>query len=181
VEAFGGTLAVLPEPRHGKRWNVAHDATGLFADIPSPCAVGAYHSLYADMATFPHAALDITAKTEAGIVMAVRQDAADRRRAVPSRIDPVDGLGGARRDRANSGRKRARGTCGQAARQGGLTQRRCARPHGPRNNAKPCRTRASRRLRRLRERASAIERARTSLYGFGKPTPRHSRDGTRKT
>jgi anthranilate synthase len=72
VEAFGGTLSVLPEPRHGKRWNVLHDAKGLFADLPSPCAVGAYHSLYADMATFPHAALEITAKTEAGIVMAVR-------------------------------------------------------------------------------------------------------------
>jgi anthranilate synthase len=72
VEAFGGTLAVLPEPRHGKRWNVVHDASGLFADLPSPCAVGAYHSLYADMATFPHAELEITAKTEAGIVMAVR-------------------------------------------------------------------------------------------------------------
>jgi anthranilate synthase len=72
VEAFGGKLAVLAEPRHGKRWNVVHAAKGLFADLPSPCAVGAYHSLYADMAAFPHAALDITAKTEAGIVMAVQ-------------------------------------------------------------------------------------------------------------
>jgi anthranilate synthase len=72
VEAFGGTLSVLPEPRHGKRWNVTHDATGLFAGLPSPSAVGAYHSLYADPATFPHEALDILARTEAGLVMAVR-------------------------------------------------------------------------------------------------------------
>jgi anthranilate/para-aminobenzoate synthase component II len=49
-----------------------HDANGLLADLPSPCAVGAYHSLYADPASFPHMSLDIVAKTEAGIVMAVR-------------------------------------------------------------------------------------------------------------
>jgi anthranilate synthase len=72
VEAFGGTLAVLPEPRHGKRWDIVHDANGLFAGLPSPCAVGAYHSLCADMASFPHADLEITAKTPAGLVMAVR-------------------------------------------------------------------------------------------------------------
>ncbi len=72
VEAFGGSLSVLDQPRHGKRWNIVHDANGLFADLPSPCAVGAYHSLYADPASFPHMSLDIVAKTEAGIVMAVR-------------------------------------------------------------------------------------------------------------
>ena len=72
VEAFGGTLDVLPEPRHGKRWDIAHDGTGLFADLPSPCAVGAYHSLHAKMETFPHGELDILARTPAGLVMAVR-------------------------------------------------------------------------------------------------------------
>ena len=72
VEAFGGALAVLPEPRHGKRWDIVHDGTGLFADLPSPCAVGAYHSLHADIAAFPHHALRIDAKTPAGLVMAVR-------------------------------------------------------------------------------------------------------------
>ncbi len=72
VEAFGGTLAVLPEPRHGKRWDIEHDGTGLFDTLPSPCAVGAYHSLHAKADTFPHGELDILARTPAGLVMAVR-------------------------------------------------------------------------------------------------------------
>jgi anthranilate synthase len=72
VEAFGGALDVLPEPRHGKRWDIVHDGTGLFADLPSPCAVGAYHSLHARMAAFPQDALEIVARTPAGLVMAVR-------------------------------------------------------------------------------------------------------------
>jgi len=72
VEAFGGALDVLPEPRHGKRWNVVHDGTGLFEGLPSPCAVGAYHSLHARESAFPHGELDVLARTQAGIVMAVR-------------------------------------------------------------------------------------------------------------
>lgn len=72
VEAFGGALDVLPEPRHGKRWDIEHDGTGLFAGLPSPCAVGAYHSLHARASSFPHGELDIVARTQAGLVMAVR-------------------------------------------------------------------------------------------------------------
>jgi anthranilate synthase len=72
VEAFGGALDILPEPRHGKRWDIVHDRAGLFADLPSPCAVGAYHSLHARLAAFPHDALEIVARTPAGLVMAVR-------------------------------------------------------------------------------------------------------------
>lgn len=72
VEAFGGALDVLDEPRHGKRWDIEHDGTGLFERLPSPCAVGAYHSLHARMANFPHGELEITARTKAGLVMAVR-------------------------------------------------------------------------------------------------------------
>jgi anthranilate synthase len=69
VEAFGGSLAVLPEPRHGKTWDVAHDGTGLFEGVPSPARVGAYHSLVA--ATVPEV-LDVTARSESGLAMAVR-------------------------------------------------------------------------------------------------------------
>lgn len=72
VEAFGGALDVLAEPRHGKRWDIEHDGTGLFAGLPSPCAVGAYHSLHARASSFPHGELDIAARTPAGLVMAVR-------------------------------------------------------------------------------------------------------------
>jgi anthranilate synthase len=72
VEAFGGSLDVLPEPRHGKTWAVTHDGTDLFAGIASPAKVGAYHSLTARLADFPHGALTITARTEHGLVMAMR-------------------------------------------------------------------------------------------------------------
>ncbi len=71
VEAFGGTLAVLPEPRHGKLWSIEHDGSGLFASLPSPLAVGAYHSLHAPAAALPRE-LVVTARTETGLVMALR-------------------------------------------------------------------------------------------------------------
>jgi anthranilate synthase len=71
AEAFGGKLAVLPEPRHGKTWSIEHDGSGLFASLPSPLAVGAYHSLHAPAAMLPRA-LAVTARTESGLVMALR-------------------------------------------------------------------------------------------------------------
>jgi anthranilate synthase len=72
VEAFGGDLDVLTEPRHGKTWTIAHDGQGLFAGLPLPLTVGAYHSLTARMATFPHGELAVTAMNETGLVMAIR-------------------------------------------------------------------------------------------------------------
>ena len=71
VEAFGGRLAVLDEPRHGKTWSVSHDGRGLFAGLPNPCEVGAYHSLVAVRDSLP-AALEVTAWTPAGLVMGIR-------------------------------------------------------------------------------------------------------------
>lgn len=72
VEAFGGSLDVLPLPRHGKTWDVLHEGDDLFSGVPSPARVGAYHSLTARLADFPHDELLVTARTEAGLVMAVR-------------------------------------------------------------------------------------------------------------
>lgn len=72
VEAFGGALDVLPNPRHGKPWDVLHDGSGLFAGVASPARVGAYHSLTARLDGFPERELAITARTEGGLVMAVR-------------------------------------------------------------------------------------------------------------
>ena len=71
VEAFGGELGILPEPRHGKRWTLAHDGTGLFEGLPNPAQVGAYHSLYAVEAKVPDE-LQVTARNERQLVMAVR-------------------------------------------------------------------------------------------------------------
>ncbi len=73
VEAFGGGLHVMDVPRHGKRWDVTHDGGPLFAGLPNPCTVGAYHSLAAVNASFP-SVLRKTAWTEDGVVMAVQHE-----------------------------------------------------------------------------------------------------------
>ena len=72
VQAFGGSLDVLPQPRHGKMWEVLHDGDPLFAGVPSPARVGAYHSLTARLSSFPHGELLVTARTAEGLVMAIR-------------------------------------------------------------------------------------------------------------
>jgi anthranilate synthase len=71
VEAFGGRLDVLCEPRHGKAWRIEHDGQGLFEGVPSPCRLGAYHSLIADLAELPEV-LEVTARNDTGLVMAIR-------------------------------------------------------------------------------------------------------------
>ncbi|NQV80196.1 MAG: anthranilate synthase component I, partial [Alphaproteobacteria bacterium] len=60
-------------PRHGKRWDVTHDGGPLFAGLPNPCTVGAYHSLAAVNASFP-GVLRKTAWTEDDVVMAVQHE-----------------------------------------------------------------------------------------------------------
>jgi anthranilate synthase len=71
AEAFGGSLAVLDEPRHGKTWTVSHDGKDVFAGLPNPCEVGAYHSLVAVRNSLP-VELEVTAWTPEGLVMGLR-------------------------------------------------------------------------------------------------------------
>ncbi len=72
VEAFGGELAVLDYPMHGKRSVVRHRGLGVFQGLPEEFQVGRYHSLYARRETFP-ACLEVTAEsTEGSIIMGVR-------------------------------------------------------------------------------------------------------------
>jgi anthranilate synthase len=71
VEAFGGRLEVLAEPRHGKIWEIEHGGGGLFEGVPSPCRFGAYHSLIVDVQAVPEE-LEVIARNEGGLVMAVR-------------------------------------------------------------------------------------------------------------
>lgn len=71
VEAFGGALRLLDMPRQGKTWQVEHDGRDLFDGLPNSCEVGAYHALCADEESVPEC-LEVTARTDAGVVMAVR-------------------------------------------------------------------------------------------------------------
>ena len=72
VEAFGGELMVMPIPRHGKQWVIEHNGQGLFENIPSPCTVGAYHSLAAIPEKMPEC-FEVTARTkDSDVIMAIK-------------------------------------------------------------------------------------------------------------
>ncbi|MBT6429994.1 MAG: anthranilate synthase component I [Rhodospirillaceae bacterium] len=71
VEAFGGELTVMDEPRHGKYWRLEHDGEGIFDGIAPGARVGGYHSLLAISDKVP-GELEVIARNEEGMVMAVR-------------------------------------------------------------------------------------------------------------
>ena len=74
MEFYGGRLSVLPAPMHGKPSMVNVRGGRLFEGLPRRFEGGGYHSLYADRRTFPDA-LQITAESDDGIVMAVEHPA----------------------------------------------------------------------------------------------------------
>ncbi|MEV5277296.1 MULTISPECIES: aminodeoxychorismate/anthranilate synthase component II [unclassified Streptomyces] len=69
--AYGGVVGRAPELLHGKTSPVLHQGTGVFAGLPSPFTATRYHSLAAEPATLPDA-LEVTARTEDGIIMGLR-------------------------------------------------------------------------------------------------------------
>jgi anthranilate synthase len=70
VEYFGGSLAVLDPPMHGKPSLVRVRGGRLLCGLRSEFTVGRYHSLHAVRRTLPPE-LSITAETDDGVVMAV--------------------------------------------------------------------------------------------------------------
>lgn len=75
-EAFGGKIVRSPfGVMHGKSSLVYYDEKGddgLFSGLPNPFTAGRYHSLVIEKDSFPSDALEITAWTEDGLVMAAR-------------------------------------------------------------------------------------------------------------
>lgn len=69
VEAFGGKVGRAGETLHGKTSLLNHDGVSLYRDIENPFNAGRYHSLCA--LKLPDC-LEITSKTDTGIVMGVR-------------------------------------------------------------------------------------------------------------
>jgi anthranilate synthase/aminodeoxychorismate synthase-like glutamine amidotransferase len=67
--ALGGEVGRAPDPVHGKVSQVHHDGRGLFAGLPDPFLAGRYHSL---CVTRVPDCLEVTARTEDGVVMALR-------------------------------------------------------------------------------------------------------------
>jgi anthranilate synthase/aminodeoxychorismate synthase-like glutamine amidotransferase len=68
AQAFGGKV-VRHVPVHGKTTEIEHDATGLFAGLPSPLTVGRYHSLVVE----PELPPELVATAQGGgVLMAMR-------------------------------------------------------------------------------------------------------------
>ena len=67
-QAFGGQVVRAPHVMHGKISPIRHDATGVFAGLPSPFEATRYHSLIVASEGLP-AALVPNAWTDDGIIM----------------------------------------------------------------------------------------------------------------
>jgi anthranilate synthase component 2 len=73
-QAFGGRVTRAPAPMHGKVSAIAHDASGVFATLPSPFAATRYHSLCIAADSIP-ACLIVNATAGDGTVQGVRHAA----------------------------------------------------------------------------------------------------------
>lgn len=70
-DVYGGTVAGAGEIKHGKTSTISHDGKGVFKDIPNGLKAVRYHSLAGTPDTQP-ADLEVTAKSESGVIMGVR-------------------------------------------------------------------------------------------------------------
>ena len=78
--AYGAVVAGAGEIVHGKTSAIHHDGKGVFSGLPDPLEGIRYHSLAITPGTEP-AELEVTARTESGVIMGVRH-----------RIHPVEGV-----------------------------------------------------------------------------------------
>jgi para-aminobenzoate synthetase component 2 len=69
--AYGATVTRAPELLHGKTSLVYHDGAGVLTGLPSPFTATRYHSLAVVADTLPDD-IEITGRTESGVVMAMR-------------------------------------------------------------------------------------------------------------
>jgi para-aminobenzoate synthetase component 2 len=69
--AYGGVVGRADELLHGKTSQVFHEGAGVLAGLPSPFTATRYHSLAIEQDSVPDV-LQVTARTEAGVIMAAR-------------------------------------------------------------------------------------------------------------
>jgi len=68
--ALGGNIVRAPQPMHGHASLIHHNGDGIFSGVANPLVVGRYHSLIVEQESLA-ADLQITARTEDGIIMAL--------------------------------------------------------------------------------------------------------------
>jgi len=71
AEALGGIVTHADELMHGKTSHITHDDSAFFDGVPQPFRATRYHSLAIVEGTVPHE-LEVTARTDGGIIMGVR-------------------------------------------------------------------------------------------------------------
>jgi anthranilate synthase/aminodeoxychorismate synthase-like glutamine amidotransferase len=69
VVAYGGSIGLAPEPRHGKTSPISHDGNGVFTGLPNPFDATRYHSLA--VTALPDV-LEATARSDDGVIQGVR-------------------------------------------------------------------------------------------------------------
>jgi anthranilate synthase/aminodeoxychorismate synthase-like glutamine amidotransferase len=67
----GARVISSGKPVHGKAHAVYHDGSGMLVGLPNPFRAARYHSLHVDPQNVPDC-LEITARTEEGIIMGCR-------------------------------------------------------------------------------------------------------------
>ena len=70
-QIYGGDVVGAPTIMHGKTSEIHHEGGGVFAGLPSPLEATRYHSLVVDADSVPDV-LEVTARTEDGVVMGLR-------------------------------------------------------------------------------------------------------------
>jgi para-aminobenzoate synthetase component 2 len=75
AEALGATVTHADELMHGKTSLIRHDDSAFYAGVPQPFRATRYHSLAVLDGTVP-AELEVTARTEGGVIMGVRHRSA---------------------------------------------------------------------------------------------------------
>jgi len=75
AEALGATVTHAEELMHGKTSLISHDDSEFYAGVPQPFRATRYHSLAVVDGTVP-ADLEVTARTEGGVIMGLRHTSA---------------------------------------------------------------------------------------------------------
>lgn len=71
AEALGATVTHADELMHGKTSLIRHDGSDFYTGVPQPFRATRYHSLAVVDGTVP-AELEVTARTEGGVIMGLR-------------------------------------------------------------------------------------------------------------